>query len=83
MVELVINLADVLGLALMAEGVETQAQRALLLGLGCNRGQGWLYAKAQTLAQLTLLPQCPEPLEPTEGTDAAPLKLGKHPSLQT
>lgn len=74
-VELIINLADVLGLAVTAEGVETQAQRASLLGLGCKRGQGWLYAKAQTLAQVMQLPQCMEALEPTELAEVS-LKTG-------
>ena len=35
-----------LGLRVIAEGVETAAQRAYLLACGCERYQGWLYAAA-------------------------------------
>jgi diguanylate cyclase (GGDEF)-like protein/PAS domain S-box-containing protein len=38
--------ADELGLALTAEGVETEGQRDLLRNLGCQFGQGFLYACA-------------------------------------
>lgn len=65
-VELIINLADMLGLAVTAECVETEAQRALLLSLGCERGQGWLFAKAQSFAQLTQLPQYLQAVEQAE-----------------
>lgn len=30
----------------VAEGVETPAQEAILLGMGCDTGQGYLYAPA-------------------------------------
>jgi len=33
-------------LAVTAEGVETEAQRELLLSIGCQEMQGWLMAKA-------------------------------------
>lgn len=65
-VELIINLADVLGLAVTAECVETEAQRELLLKLGCGRGQGWLFAKAQSFEQLAELPQYLQPVEQAE-----------------
>ena len=40
------SLAGELGLEAVAEGVETTQQAAQLLGLGCYRGQGFLYGKA-------------------------------------
>jgi EAL domain-containing protein (putative c-di-GMP-specific phosphodiesterase class I) len=43
----VIALAQTLGLEVVAEGVETDAQRRCLLELGCEFGQGFLFAAAQ------------------------------------
>ena len=40
--KMVIVLAEALGLQVIAEGVETAAQRDLLLGLGCHHYQGYL-----------------------------------------
>jgi diguanylate cyclase (GGDEF)-like protein len=44
-VEAVIGLAHVLGLKVVAEGVETAAQRDVLTGLNCDDLQGFLFAK--------------------------------------
>jgi len=41
-----VGLAHSLELRVIAEGVETEAQRAVLAGLGCNGFQGWLYSRA-------------------------------------
>lgn len=41
----IISLACVLGMDLVAEGVETSAQAACLGGLGCHHGQGYLYSR--------------------------------------
>jgi EAL domain-containing protein (putative c-di-GMP-specific phosphodiesterase class I) len=43
--EAVIRLSQVLHLATVAEGIETPEQAAELLALGCDTGQGYLYAK--------------------------------------
>ncbi|MGO9559041.1 MAG: putative bifunctional diguanylate cyclase/phosphodiesterase [Acidimicrobiales bacterium] len=40
----VVSLADTLGLVTVAEGVETSLQRDCLVGLGCARAQGYLFA---------------------------------------
>ena len=45
-VSAVVGLARTLGLELVAEGVETLAQRDLLQKLGCDQIQGWLVCKA-------------------------------------
>jgi diguanylate cyclase (GGDEF)-like protein/PAS domain S-box-containing protein len=42
----VAGIAQNLGLALVAEGVETEAQRQFLLGLGVTTGQGFLFSPA-------------------------------------
>jgi EAL domain-containing protein (putative c-di-GMP-specific phosphodiesterase class I) len=42
-VRAIIDLGRALGLAVVAEGIETEAQRALLAGIGCPIGQGYLF----------------------------------------
>ncbi|MBT9383609.1 EAL domain-containing protein [Pseudooceanicola sp. CBS1P-1] len=42
----VIGLGHSLGLSLVAEGIETEAERSQLRALGCDLGQGWLFARA-------------------------------------
>ncbi len=43
----IINLAEVLDIAVIAEGVETQEQADLLLSMGCIYAQGFFYAKPE------------------------------------
>ncbi|WP_277188393.1 EAL domain-containing protein [Caballeronia sp. BR00000012568055] len=45
-VSAVVGLAQSLGLELVAEGVETEAQRDLLIEMGCDHIQGWLISRA-------------------------------------
>jgi len=45
-VSAVVGLAQTLELELVAEGVETEAQRELLTAMGCGHIQGWLVCKA-------------------------------------
>ncbi|MEI8081886.1 MAG: EAL domain-containing protein [Actinomycetes bacterium] len=54
------GLADGLGLDTVAEGVETQAQAAILRAQGWRHGQGWLYGRP---APLPGVPQ--QPTEPS------------------
>jgi diguanylate cyclase (GGDEF)-like protein len=48
----VVQLAGALGLGIVAEGVETMAQRAALLGLGFRLCQGYLYSPARPAEDL-------------------------------
>lgn len=48
----IIGLAQSLGLELMAEGVETQAQRDFLMRHGCNNYQGYLFCEALPIGEL-------------------------------
>ena len=50
--EAVIRLSQVLHLSTVAEGIETAAQAAELLALGCDTGQGFLYAPPLPPAEL-------------------------------
>ena len=50
-VQFIIELARTLQMRLIAEGVETEEQAALLLRLGCHYAQGYLYGKPQPAAQ--------------------------------
>jgi diguanylate cyclase len=45
LVEAVVRLAHVLGMSVVAEGVETAAQRDALLALGCDQMQGYLFGR--------------------------------------
>jgi diguanylate cyclase (GGDEF)-like protein len=43
----IVRLAHDLGLAVVAEGVEEAEQADLLIGLGCDFAQGWLYGRPE------------------------------------
>ncbi len=43
--KMVVALAETMGLAVIAEGVETEAQRDALAGLGCHAYQGYLFSR--------------------------------------
>ena len=41
-----------LGLTVVAEGIETEAQRDFLAGIGCDQGQGFLFSRPVAPARL-------------------------------
>ncbi len=50
-VRAVIGAAAALEIDVIAEGVQTQAQREKLSGVGCKFAQGYLFAKAEPAAK--------------------------------
>jgi diguanylate cyclase (GGDEF)-like protein len=62
-VRAVLAIADSLGLAVVAEGIETAEQRADLLALNCRQGQGFLFAQPMPPDEATalLITGLPEP----------------------
>ncbi|MBN2646962.1 MAG: EAL domain-containing protein [Thiotrichales bacterium] len=57
----IISMAENLGLEVIAEGVETAAQRDFLLANGCELMQGYFYSKPLPAAQFTELLNSREP----------------------
>jgi EAL domain-containing protein (putative c-di-GMP-specific phosphodiesterase class I) len=58
-VRTIIELARVLGLDVVAEGIETREQYRMLRQLGCRFGQGYLFARplsAEAITELLRLP---------------------------
>jgi EAL domain-containing protein (putative c-di-GMP-specific phosphodiesterase class I) len=58
-VRTIIDLARVLGMNVVAEGIETHEQYALLRGLGCRYGQGFLFARPMPAEDATKLLRLP------------------------
>lgn len=73
-IEAIVALADALSMDIVAEGVETEAQRLYLLQIGCDYFQGYLFARplpaaeAEALLRATL-PQPQHKLLPALATD--------------
>lgn len=57
LVKAIVMMGKSLELELVAEGIETQAQKQFLQELGCDYGQGYLFSKPLTSAALVLLLQ--------------------------
>jgi diguanylate cyclase (GGDEF)-like protein/PAS domain S-box-containing protein len=69
----VVNLGRSLGIRVVAEGIETEAQAAQLIGLECDFGQGFLFSKAVAASRVPgLVARYPE-------TDEAPRQAGRRP----
>jgi EAL domain-containing protein (putative c-di-GMP-specific phosphodiesterase class I) len=53
LVDTVIGLARNLGLEPLAEGIETEQQRVILLARGCRVGQGFLFSRPVPAARIS------------------------------
>ena len=54
-VQTIIAMTQTLGLSVIAEGVETEEQRQLLLKNGCTQYQGYLFGRPMPIAQFEAL----------------------------
>jgi diguanylate cyclase (GGDEF)-like protein/PAS domain S-box-containing protein len=68
MCEAIILMAHKLGLRVIAEGVETRMQRALLLEAGCDYAQGYAFAKAMPASEFEKMARTPVPPLSHNGT---------------
>ncbi|MGZ4602681.1 MAG: EAL domain-containing protein [Kineosporiaceae bacterium] len=74
LVSLVLGLAELLHMDVVAEGVESWAQRDVLLGLGCRRAQGYLYSRPAGEAAISAMLDRDAPL------GVAPERLDSEPA---
>jgi EAL domain-containing protein (putative c-di-GMP-specific phosphodiesterase class I) len=63
-VRTIIELARVLGMSVLAEGIETPEQDRILQQLGCRYGQGFLYSRPLPADQITELLRAPGSILP-------------------
>lgn len=57
-VELVVSLGRKLEIDIVAEGVESKGQAKMLAEMGCNFGQGYLWARPKQATVVQLMPVC-------------------------
>ena len=57
-VRAILGMAESFGLDVIAEGIETPAQEAVLRRMGCAEGQGYLYGKAMAPSAIAALLKC-------------------------
>ena len=51
-IEAILALGHALGVEIVAEGIETEYQREMLTAMGCDYGQGYLFARPQPVDHL-------------------------------
>jgi EAL domain-containing protein (putative c-di-GMP-specific phosphodiesterase class I) len=65
-VNAIIQMAKSLNLVTTAEGIETEAIRRMLIELGCDQGQGYLFARPQSAPQFEALIQMHRPAKQSQ-----------------
>jgi diguanylate cyclase (GGDEF)-like protein/PAS domain S-box-containing protein len=55
LVTAIVQMAHSLNIQVIAEGIETEEQHAILLALGCDEGQGFLYGRPMETDQLAVV----------------------------
>ncbi|MDX6212498.1 MAG: hypothetical protein QOF82_1585, partial [Frankiales bacterium] len=80
----ILHLGQSMHLSTVAEGIETQAQYAALRAMGCDYGQGYLFARALPPAGVDELLSCrlvahPAPARPTPVPEPLPAPAGTDP----
>jgi EAL domain-containing protein (putative c-di-GMP-specific phosphodiesterase class I) len=73
-----VGLGHSLGLRTVGEGIETKEQADMLIALGCNLGQGWLYGRPGPLSVASAVSHA-APLAPGPGENAAVASLEAFP----
>ncbi len=68
-IDAVVKLAHALGLRVVAEGVETERQRDLLVQLQCDELQGFLFAKPMAAGQLAVWAQLADERPPPQAVN--------------
>jgi EAL domain-containing protein (putative c-di-GMP-specific phosphodiesterase class I) len=63
LVKAIVNMARILNLQVVAEGVKTQEQRDYLCNINCDRLQGFLFSPAISAIEFQLLLEQPNPDE--------------------
>ena len=53
MIRMLVTYARHIGVMVVAEGIETEAQAMQLTQMGCSHGQGWLFGRPMTAQQLS------------------------------
>ena len=75
----IVDLARAVGIDVIAEGVETGAQAAVLRRLGCSTGQGWLWSPAVPLDQVRADAAWSRPYDVTDTPSAPAAARGRDP----
>ena len=81
-VEAVVPLAHGLRIGVVAEGIETEAQRRRLIELGCGLGQGYLFSRPVPAAEAGRLLRPGRPLRPRDAKGRTDGGAGSAPRRQ-